>query len=152
MNVIVEIQGWDELNARLVKIANGSMEAMRQGAYKTMSRVERMAKQLCPTDTGNLKTSIHAGTYDDGAYASAGGGGGLSDIKYAPYVEYGTGIYATKGTGAKKIPWVYKSAKYGFITTSGNPAQPFFIPAVESAMPFAEADMKEAVDRLIEAT
>ena len=148
--MIVEVLGLPELNARLVKIANGSMEAMKKGAMKTMLRVERSAKQLVPTRTGYLKTSIHAGMLDDGAYASAGGGGGLKDIKYAPYVEYGTGIYAVKGNG-RKTPWTYFDGK-NFWHTRGQKPRPYFTPAVEQAMGFAEADMKEAVDNLIEAT
>lgn len=150
--MIVEILGLSELNARLVKIANGSMDAMKKGAMKTMLRVEREAKQLVPTSPhgGLLKTSIHVGMLSDGAYASAGGGGGLNDIKYAVYVEYGTGIYAKNGNG-RQTPWTYFDGK-NFWRTHGQKPQPYFTPAVEQAMGFAEADMKEAVDKLIGAT
>lgn len=149
--MIVEIIGLPELNARLVKIANGSMEAMKSGAMKTMLRVDRAAKQLVPTGrTGYLKTSIHAGSLDDGAYASAGGGNGLRDVKYAVYVEYGTGIYAKNGNG-RQTPWTYFDGK-NFWRTHGQKPHPYFTPAVEEAMKYAEADMKEAVDKLIEAT
>jgi hypothetical protein len=152
--VIVEIRGLDELNARLVKIANGSMEAMKQGAFKTMLRVEREAKQLVPTKTGLLKTSIRAGTLEDGAYASAGGGNGLKDIRYAPYVEYGTGPHDIYPVNAKALSWKGAGGQVfaSHVHHPGTKAKPFFTPAVESAMKYAEADMKEAVDRLIEAT
>lgn len=150
MNVIVEVKGLPELNARLVKIANGSTEAMRNGAMTTMLRVVNQAKRLCAVRTGNLRSSITAGKLDDGAYASSGGGGGLKDVKYAVYVEYGTGIYAVNGNG-RQTPWTYFDGK-NFHRTRGNKPHPYFTPAVEAAMPFAEQDMKNAVDKLIEAS
>lgn len=150
MNVVVEVRGLSELNARLVKIANGSMEAMRNGAMTTMLRVVRQAKERCAVRTGNLRSSITAGKLEDGAYASAGGGNGLKDVKYAVYLEYGTGIYAANGNG-RQTPWTYFDGA-NFHRTSGSRPHPYFTPAVEAAMPFAEQDMKVAVDRLIEAT
>lgn len=150
MNVIVDIKGLPELNARLVAIANGSTEAMRNGAMTTMLRVVNQAKQLCAVRTGNLRSSITAGKLEDGAYASAGGGNGLRDVRYAIYVEYGTGIYAANGNG-RQTPWTYFDGK-NFHKTHGSRPHSYFVPAVEASLPFAEQDMKSAVDRLIEAT
>ena len=150
MNVIVDVKGLPELNARLSRIANGSKEAMQNGAMTTMLRVVREAKQLCAVRTGNLRSSIIAGKLEDGAYASAGGGNGLKDVRYAVYVEYGTGIYAANGNG-RQTPWTYFDGK-SFHRTRGSRPHPYFVPAVEASLPFAEQDMKVAVDKLIEAS
>jgi HK97 gp10 family phage protein len=84
-------------------------------------------KALAPVGDGNLKRSI------DVTYAQ----GGLTAIirvgaSYAIYIEYGTGIYSTEGTG-RQDPWVYfKNGRYYF--TRGIRPQPFWNPSVESAM------------------
>lgn len=41
-----------------------------------------------------------------------------TDVDYAPYVEYGTGIYASQGDG-RKTPWFYKDEKGEGHWTSG---------------------------------
>jgi hypothetical protein len=150
--VIIEVKGLAELNARLIAIANGSDEAMRKGAYQTMARVEREAKQLVPTKTGNLKTSIHADTLPDGAYCSAGGGNGLKDVRYAPYVEYGTVPHDIRPVNKKALFWKGAAHPVMVVHHPGTKAHPFFTPAVEYAMGFAEQDMKDAVDALIGST
>ena len=50
-------------------------------------RVERIAKKLCPVDTGRLRSSItHAlGRDSRSIYCDVG-----TDVEYAPYVEFGT--------------------------------------------------------------
>ena len=56
-----------------------------------------------------------------------------ASAEYAPYVECGTGIYATKG-GGRTTPWVYPYAGKGgtqFATTRGQKAQPFLEPALQ---------------------
>lgn len=49
--------------------------------------VERVAKRLCPVDTGRLRASIsyRLGIDMDGVYAVIG-----TDVHYAKYVEFGT--------------------------------------------------------------
>jgi hypothetical protein len=48
-------------------------------------------------------------------------------MPYAPYVHWGTGIYARGpiGSQAKKITWVYKDMNGQFHTTSGQHANPW---------------------------
>jgi len=153
MKVEVEVFGLSELNTRLVAIANGSGEAMRQGTMTTMLRVERQAKQMVPTKTGNLKTSIHAGTLSDGAYCSAGGNfSGLKDVQYARWVEEGTSPHEIRPLNKRALFWKGAAHPVMVVHHPGTKAHPYFVPAVEAALPFAEQDMKDAVDKLIEAT
>lgn len=54
-----------------------------------------------------------------------------TNLKYAPYVEYGTGIHAEGGNG-RKTPWTYYNEKLNkFFTTKGMKAQPFLRPALD---------------------
>ena len=85
---------------------------------------EAYAKKLCPVDTEALRNSIsHA--VDEGEPAAYVG----TNSEYGPYVEYGTGIYATEG-GGRPTPWVYQDAKGDWHMTHGQRAQPFLKPAV----------------------
>lgn len=86
-------------------------------------------QELCPVDTSNLVNSIKYGVIEDNMEMQIG-----TNVEYAPYVELGTGIYATGegGSGAKKIPWHYKDDKGKWHTTSGMKAQPYLRPAIEN--------------------
>ena len=86
--------------------------------------VQGAAINFCSAvDTGNLKGSI---TYKVGREEARIG----TNVHYAPYIEYGTGIHAEGGDG-RKTPWVYFHHKWGFVKTRGSPAQPFLRPALD---------------------
>lgn len=88
---------------------------------------EGYATEYAPVDTSNLKNSIsHAVDMSEGA-AIVG-----TNVEYGIYQEYGTGVYAEKGSNAKKIPWVYQDEKGNWHTTKGNPPHPFLRPAFEN--------------------
>lgn len=56
-------------------------------------QVDRQAKQLCPVDTGRLRSSItnELGRDAEGLYALIG-----SNVEYAVYVELGTSLAAAQ--------------------------------------------------------
>ena len=85
--------------------------------------VENSAKKNCPVNDGQLRQSITHVV--EGTKGEVG-----SNVEYAPYVEIGTGIYSTEGTG-RQTPWTYKDAKGEWHTTRGMEAQPFLKPALE---------------------
>jgi Bacteriophage HK97-gp10, putative tail-component len=88
-------------------------------------------KVLAPTgeiDGGSLKKSIEV-IYSQGGLTAILKVG----VDYAWYVEYGTGIYSTKGDG-RKTPWVYYSTKLKrWVFTHGMEAQPFWFPSLDKA-------------------
>lgn len=86
------------------------------------SQAEGYAKDLAPSDTGNLRNSISHKVDPDEPAAYVG-----TNTEYAPYVELGTGIYAD---GGRPTPWVYQDDNGNWHWTRGNPAQPFLKPAV----------------------
>lgn len=91
---------------------------------------ENEVKDRTPVDEGLLRNSYTHDVSEDGETLVIG-----SPLNYSVFVELGTGVHATGegGSRAKRIPWVYYSEKYGFITTWGNVAQPHLEPGVLAA-------------------
>lgn len=97
---------------------------LTQALGRAGALVERGAKMKCPKDLGNLARSIQ---YDvDGNTCTVS-----APLEYAPYVEYGTGLFAERG--GRKTPWTYKDEEGNFHTTSGQRPQPFLRPAFNEA-------------------
>ena len=96
-------------NSDEVKAAMRS--AVLRGLEMCGLAAEKYAKKLCPVDTGNLRNSIShtVDTEEPAAYIG-------TNSEYAPYVEFGTGIYAT---GGRPTPWAYQDAK-GTNKKTGN--------------------------------
>lgn len=72
---------------------------------------EGFAKKNAPVDLGTLRQSISHTIKGDDVYIG-------TNNPIAPYVEYGTGIYATDGKG-RKSPWSYKDRKGKWHYTRG---------------------------------
>jgi HK97 gp10 family phage protein len=68
-------------------------------------------------DTGRLKGSIMHKVEDMAVYNG-------TNVDYAMYQEFGTGIYAENGQG-RQAPWAYQTAEGGWIWTRGSKPRPF---------------------------
>lgn len=88
--------------------------------------VERTAKQNAPKGNGELARSITTRIENDGENLA---GIVYTPLEYAPYVEFGTGLFAVNG-GRQDVPWCYKDDKGEWHTTSGQHPQPFLGPAL----------------------
>ena len=115
----------NEVSMNLKKLEN-ELESryLAPAMNKACALVRNDAIQKAPHRTGALQRSIDFQVSTDGTEGIV-----YSDIEYAPYVEVGTGIYATKG-GGRDTPWTYEGYD-GFVTTRGNKAQPFLEPALQ---------------------
>lgn len=89
---------------------------------KACALVEGEAKKKAPKDTGALRRSISS---------TVRGLEGIvfTPLEYAPYVEYGTGLFAEKG-GRKNVPWYYKDEEGKWHITSGQHPHPYMRPAL----------------------
>lgn len=116
----IEIEGLDKLLADLDRV--GDAEGVQQALGKACALVERSAKQKAPKDTGALRRSITS-------EVNGLEGVVFTPLEYAPYVEYGTGLFAESG-GRKDTPWSYQDDKGEWHSTSGQHPQPFMRPAV----------------------
>ncbi|MBA4274020.1 MAG: hypothetical protein C0436_00040 [Alphaproteobacteria bacterium] len=92
-------------------------------------RSEAVAR--APVASGNLRSSIQVEAYSDNGVPVSETG---PTAEYAPYVEYGTGIYAVNGDG-RKTPWWYQTPEGEWIRTRGGRAKPFMEPGFQAAIP-----------------
>jgi HK97 gp10 family phage protein len=120
----IEFEGIDRVLERLENVAdfNGLEEAMG----KACALVERSAKQGAPKGNGELRNSIKSKVENDGEDIR---GIVYTPLEYAPYVEYGTGLFAENG-GRQDVPWSYQDDRGEWHTTSGMHPQPYMRPAL----------------------
>lgn len=105
---------------------------------ETATIIHSNAKALAPVDDGNLRDSIEMEILQDGLLAIV-----RVTAHYAIYVEYGTGIYASKGNG-RQTPWTYYSDKLNrFVTTEGQRPQEFWAPAIDAGGRFFRDEMRK---------
>ena len=116
----IEIQGLNEVLQRL-DITDPIKLNLALG--RACALVERTAKQKAPKDTGELRRSISSKVED-------GIGVIFTPLEYAPYVEYGTGLFAENG-GRSDVPWSYQDDSGEWHSTSGQHPQPFMRPALD---------------------
>lgn len=119
----IHIDNIEPLIQRLDKLVDASKIEGAMG--KACALVERSAKQKAPKDTGQLRNSITSKVERD---ASDVVGVVFTPKEYAPYVEYGTGLFAEKG--GRKDSWAYEDDEGNWHTTSGQKPQPYMRPAL----------------------
>ena len=119
------IEGADHIIESLKDLID--MQKLEQTMGKACAMVERSAKQKAPKDTGALRRSITSKieVVDDSIVGIV-----FTPLEYAPYVEYGTGLFAEEG-GRIDVPWNYQDDKGEWHSTSGQKPQPYMRPALE---------------------
>lgn len=121
MSAEIRFEGLDGILDKLKKI---SSDANIDAALGTAcALVERSAKQKAPKDNGELRRSITSKVEDHKGIV-------FTPLEYAPYVEYGTGLFAESG-GRMDVPWHYQDDEGNWHSTSGQKPQPYMRPALE---------------------
>lgn len=85
--------------------------------------VEADAKKKAPKVNGELRRSITSKVEGEKGVI-------YTPLFYAPYVEYGTGIFAENGNGRKEVPWTYRDERGEWHITSGMQPMPYMRPAL----------------------
>ena len=134
----VEVKGVDELIVKLNNMADESKIQQQLGIACAL--VERSAKMKAPKDTGALRRSITSKV--DGLTGIV-----FTPLEYAPYVEYGTGLFAENGAGRKDVPWNYQDDKGEWHSTRGQKPQPFMRPALNENRTEIIRIIKEGLDK-----
>lgn len=111
----IEVKGIDKLAKKLTP------KDLKEALTDSCLLVENTAKENCPVASGQLRNSITSKVYDDTGEVG-------TNVEYAPYVEYGTGVF----NPGRLTPWHYQDAKGNWHTTTGQKPQPFLIPALDS--------------------
>ena len=117
----IEFEGLKEVLAMLEEPVNP--QKLEQALTTACLLVERAAKEKAPKGNGELRRSI-------ASKVENGEGFVYTPLEYAPYVEYGTGLFAEDG-GRTDVPWHYQDDQGEWHTTSGMKPQPFMRPALD---------------------
>ena len=121
----IEFKGLEGIEVKLEDIADTNN--MEQALGKACAIVERSARQKAPKKTGDLRRKIKSKIESRAENLK---GIVYTPLEYAPYVEYGTGLFAENG-GREDVPWRYKDDKGKWHSTSGQEPQPFMRPALD---------------------
>ena len=118
MKLTVEIKGLDKIVENVI-----DEQALSEALGKACALVERSAKEKAPKDTGELRRSIQSEIRGHEGVV-------FTTLEYAPYIEYGTGLFAENG-GRTDVPWCYQDDKGEWHTTSGIKPHPYMRPALD---------------------
>lgn len=117
----IEFQGLNEILDSLDSLVD--TENLETALGRACAIVERSAKEKAPKDTGELRRSITSKVDNlEGVV--------FTPLEYAPYVEFGTGLFAEEA-GRADVPWNYQDDKGNWHSTSGQKPQPFMRPALD---------------------
>ena len=84
----------DKLILKFDKLSDVSV---KQALERACLVVENSAKEKAPVNTGNLRSSLtHEVTGNVGTVGT--------NVEYAPYVEFGTGLFSSLGDGRTDVP------------------------------------------------
>ena len=126
MSADIRIEGLEAVFERLDGITDEAK--LRHAMGKACAVIERAAKEKAPKGTGDLRRSITSEVMELGDETV---GIVFTPLEYAPYVEYGTGLFAEGGGGRTDVPWRYKDDEGNWHSTSGQHPQPFMRPALD---------------------
>lgn len=123
----IEFSGLDDVLKNLESLAD--LQKLEAAIGKACALVEREAKQAAPKGNGELRRSITSKIEKDGDDIR---GIVFTPLEYAPYVEYGTGLFAENNGGRKDVPWSYQDDKGEWHTTKGMHPRPYMRPALDN--------------------
>ena len=125
----IQIDGIAELNEKLDELADN--ERMKNALTRSGELVRDRARTKCPVRKpkgGHLRRSINYTVEGDSALVG-------TSVKYAPYVEFGTGSLGDPSVPhTDKKQWTYYSKTLKqFVTTSGQEKHPYLVPALKDS-------------------
>ena len=135
----IEFEGLDEVLDSIKSI--GDLRDMESAMQKACAIVERAAKEKAPKDTGALRRSITSKVEHENDNIV---GIVFTPLEYAPYIEFGTGLFAEDG-GRTDVPWHYQDDEGNWHTTSGQKPQPFLRPALDENRELVKRTIKEGL-------
>lgn len=126
MDFDIKFEGLDKIIDKIEDFDD--VREMTSAMQDACNIVESAAKDKAPKKTGALRRSIKSKVEVTGSGIE---GIVFTPLEYAPYVEYGTGLFAENGNG-RKTGWAYEDEKTGeTIWTRGQHPQPYMRPALE---------------------
>lgn len=117
------VEGLEAIIKRLENLADSGKIETAMG--ECCALVEGEAKKKAPKDTGALRNSITSRVENTGEAVK---GIVFTPLEYAPYIEYGTGLFAEKG--GRNTKWTYQDDKGKWHSTRGRHPHPYLRPAL----------------------
>ena len=139
MSVEIRIEGLEEVFEDLEGLID--IHKLEGAMGKACALIERSAKQKAPKGTGELRRSITSKVDKVGSGVI---GTVFTPLEYAPYVEFGTGLFAENG-GRQDVPWNYQDDKGEWHSTSGMHPKPFMRPALNENREQIKRVLREAI-------
>lgn len=121
----IKFEGLEEVLEELKDLQD--IKSYEKALKNACALVERSAKQKAPKGNGELRRSITSKIENDGDELR---GVVYTPLEYAPYVEYGTGLFAEEG-GRVDVPWNYQDDEGNWHSTSGMRPRPYMRPALD---------------------
>lgn len=109
-----------EFNSNVPAVYEALRNAVERGLMVCGEKAVDYAQDVVPVKYGRLKGSIHYQVDGDECYIG-------THVKYAKYIEFGTGRYAEGG--GRQTPWKYQDDEGNWHQTDGYKPHPFLRPA-----------------------
>lgn len=131
----IKLEGLEDVLGSL----DGLLDAQKleRALGKACAIVERSAKEKAPKGTGELRRSITSKVDNNEGIV-------YTPLEYAPYVEFGTGLFAESG-GRTDVPWNYQDDEGNWHSTSGMKPRPYMRPALNENREQIVRILKEAI-------
>ena len=137
----IKFEGLENVLSKMDEIS--SPEGIYKALGKACALVERSAKQKAPKGDGTLRGSISSKVDKEKLQGIV-----FTPLEYAPYVEYGTGLFAEGGNGRTwDLPWHYQDEKGEWHSSSGQDPHPYMRPALEENREQIKKILKEGITK-----
>jgi HK97 gp10 family phage protein len=156
--VTIRFDGLTEALRTIDQWSEEKIQAVRDAVNESALNIQRAAKQRCPVDEGTLRASIQIEPAQGQSIGLRVG----TNLEYAPYVEWGTGVFATHPEiPGRSTPWAFpvaatsgkKDYNWPIIEINGEPyyltrgakPHPYLFPSAEEEKPNYLNNIREAL-------
>lgn len=151
-NLRIEVIGAKELSDAFRKAPQQVTSILKNAVGKTADLVERKAKNYAPIHYGPLRGSIHTEgptVSTTNIVATVG-----TNLEYAPYQEYGTGIYGPKKAPIKPVnkkvlAWKKNGQWIIARSVKGTPGKFYMKRAREDGKAYIESVLKDVSSKIM---
>lgn len=137
----IRLEGVEEIVEHFDNLVD--IEKMRKVMGRACELVAGAAVEKAPKGNGDLQQNIKTKVDIDGDNVI---GTVFTPIEYAPYVEYGTGLFA-EVQGRQDVPWSYQDEKGEWHSTYGMHPQPFMRPALNENRERVKEKLREGITK-----
>lgn len=140
MSVNIKFENLEEVLKTIEELSQA--KGLENAMGKSCALVEASAKKKAPKDTGALRRSITSKVEKKTDEIE---GVVYTPLEYAPYVEYGTGLFAEKG--GRTSEWYYEDDEGVWHKTSGQHPHPYMRPALNDNRERILNNIKEGITK-----